>query len=77
MELSQEAWLRSSHLQVHESRRADPANGGIGWPSQSSVGEFPVVVQIKESQCWPDQLSSKLRPNALSCSISSANGWDM
>ena len=41
-----------------------PADGSIGWPSQSSAGELALVVKIKESpviahsqiyficQCW-------------------------
>jgi hypothetical protein len=27
-----------------------PANGSIGWPSQSSDGEITLVVQTRESQ---------------------------
>ena len=45
-----------------EGRRAGqlnlpPADGGTGWPSQSSAGELGLVVPIKESW-WAVQLST-------------------
>jgi hypothetical protein len=37
-------------------------NGGIQWPSQSSAGEFALLVQIRESQ-QAEQLSHHPGPD--------------
>jgi hypothetical protein len=45
-----------------------PANGSVGWPSQSSAGLLTLVVQIRES--WHAVLPTWLLPRPRSRALS-------
>lgn len=57
-------------------------NGSTEWPSQSSAGEFALVVWIRESQqagvlsYHPDPYPGALNWPTTN-SMSSVNGWDL
>ena len=63
VELALEVWvtLRCPGGMRRGELPLPPADGSIGWPSQSSAGELALVVQIKESR-WDDQFSYHLGP---------------